>query len=146
MAATTYTASQAVASVPVRYYETGVHANSVTYVGSGQSVSDIVRLMKLPQGAKVVDWYANATSAEATLQVKLGLTGAGETALGTITATASTATAFNARNLPGWVPAKVSLSDDVTPYNGYVYATLSAGSFTTTYTLNLTVFWSNEVA
>lgn len=146
MAAATYTASQAVASVPVRYYETGVHVNNVTFIGSGHSVSDIVNLMKLPQGAKVVDWYASAKSAEGLIQVKLGVTGDSETALGTITASASTATAFNARTNPLYTPAKVSLSDDRTPYNGFVYATLSSGSFTTSYTLNVTVFWSNDVA
>lgn len=142
MAIATYTASLAAANAPMLYRETGMQARYIQFVGSANTLSDIVLLMPLPDQTRILDFYGTIKSGEALNIIKLGVTGA-ETALGTFTASASVTQAFNARTL-GYRPQVMSLSDDVDPQRGYLYATLSAGSFTTSWTLDLTVYFTNE--
>lgn len=138
MPAATYTATPAALTAPVKYRETGVQARTVKYVGSANTVSDIILLMKLPDRTKIVDFYGDINSAETAATFKIGITG-NETALGTFTLSAG----LEARQ-GTFTPVTLSLTDGVEPHYGYLYATCSAGSFTTTFTLELTVLTTHE--
>lgn len=137
MAVSTLTATAAARQAPAVYNATGVQSTTVQYTGSGNTLSDIVLLAKLPDQTRIIDWYARLNSSEALATVKLGFTG-NETALGTLTTSGSAETMFDARSL-GYQPATMSLSDGQTPHYGYLYATLSAGSFTTSWELDVTI-------
>ena len=142
MTIATYTSSIAVGGAQANAPHTGVQSVDVKYVGSANTLSDIVLLAKIPDQARIVDFYGNLNSAEALNVIKIGVTG-NETALGTHTLSASAQTTFDMRS-EIISPFNVSLTDAVEPHTAFVFATPSAGSFTTTWTLELTVFYKAD--
>jgi hypothetical protein len=144
MALSTLTSSLAVAGVQPRAVHAGVNVQTVQLVGSSRTLSDIIKLMKIPNGATVIDVYGMADTGEGQIVFKLG-TNSSETAFGThtISATANPASFAPFRD-DAVKPYKVSLSDDAVPQHEYLEATVSSGSWTTSFTIVCTVLYTME--
>lgn len=142
MAISTLTATAATATAIARYNATGVVERTVKYTYVGGTLSDIILLMKIPDRAVVMQAYGTVSSAEAAVVFKLGITGS-EAALGTHTASASATTAFDSI-VDAIEPVQLSLTDAAEPHVGYLYATTSVGSWSTTVSLAVTIRYTND--
>jgi hypothetical protein len=119
-----------------------------SYVASGRTLSDIILLCRIPNGATIVDFDVAGTSGETVSVFKLGIKSAGTpAALGGGTAGAGTETTFGTGsfstgakvhfkygvhpNALNGAPYRVSISDTDAQAGADVYMTLSVGSWTT---------------
>ena len=116
------------------YAQNPMRANHVgNYVGGKHTVfantlSDIIFLCKIPNGAVITNWHFRGTHGDTTRTFKLGITGgsaASETAFGTQTWTTGGVLAVSG------TPFKVSISDTDAQAGAVVYLTPSTGTWTT---------------
>jgi hypothetical protein len=103
------------------------------------TLSDVVLLVKVPNGAVIVDGFISGTAGSSAHVVKVGTAadGAALTAAATLSATAQR-NDFDG----GSMPFKVSLSDDVVPQWTWVKAeTVTVGSTTQTVSIQAVVVY-----
>jgi len=106
--------------------------------GATVSVSDTYLMVKVPNGATIIDGYISGTVGTAATLFEIGVIGTADNNLGagmTLSATAQLVR-FNA----GGLPVKVSLSDDAVPQWAWVGLTVaSSASVCATASINLVV-------
>jgi len=116
------------------YTQTPMRGNHVhNWVGgkhtvSANTLSDIIFLCKIPNGAVVTNWHFKGTHGDTGRAFKLGITGgngASETTFGTITWTSGAVQGVSG------CPFKVSISDTDAQAGATVYMTVSTGTWTT---------------
>lgn len=116
------------------YTQTPMRSNHVgNWVGgkhtiSTNTLSDIIFLCKIPNGAVITNWHFLGTHGDTTRTFKLGITGgtaASETAFGTVTWTTGVVKAVTG------CPFKVSISDSDAQGGAVVYMTVATGTWTT---------------
>ncbi len=101
---------------------------------SARTLSDIVFLAKIPNRAVIVDIWFRGGTAETASTAKFGISNNGtETTFGTLTFS-STGTPVLLQPRTG-IPFEVSISDTDAQAGATLYATISAGTWTTTVTL-----------
>lgn len=130
MAATTITCTTY--NQPMRLNASGA-ANKVYghMETSGRTLSDIVLLCRIPNGATITDWWFRGTSGETASIFKLGITGSGtETTFGTNTLSVAGPVTKQMR-VDKPVPFTVSMSDTDAQLGATVYMTISSGTWTT---------------
>lgn len=116
------------------------HTPAFTHIGdnvvqgkfttSGRTLSDIIFLAKVPNGVVITDWHIQGTSGETASTYKLGINSAGgtESTFGTFTLAGAALVVFP--RVTG-CPFDVSLSDTDAQGGATIYATVSAGTHTT---------------
>jgi hypothetical protein len=123
-----------VATTTTTVYSQPMRRNHISnYVGGKHTIatntlSDIIFLCKIPNGAVVTNWHFRGTHGDTTRTFKLGITGgsaASETAFGTQTWTTGTVLGVSG------TPFKVSISDSDAQGGATVYMTVSTGTWTT---------------
>jgi hypothetical protein len=127
MAVATYTATTYNQTPRLRH--TGINLLIGSLARSGNTLSDIIFLGKIPNKATIIDYYVKGTTAAAGgLAYKLGITGGGggEATFGTGSLSATATVVF--RSLQG-CPFKVSRSDTDAQDGATVYMTCSVGSW-----------------
>lgn len=107
-------------------------ANGVTV-----SVSDTYLMVKVPNGATIIDGYISGTHGSTAGIFKVGVIGVADNNLGA-TMTLS-ATAQLVRFNGGELPVKISMSDDAVPQWRWVGLTFASGTSTATASIQLVV-------
>lgn len=124
----------AVATTTTTVYAQPMRGNHISnWVGgkhtvSGNTLSDIIFLCKIPNGAVITNWHFRGTHGDTTRTFKLGITGgsaASETAFGTQIWTSGAVLGVSG------APFKVSISDSDAQGGATVYMTVSTGTWTT---------------
>lgn len=141
----TFTTSLAQAGVQPKYNHTGVNASRVAYNLSAATLSDIVLIAKVPNGALItgVKGYFGTSNTDSV--IKLGWKrasdggGGSETAFGTYTSssTANPTEVDMSVKLIGSV--HISFTDTLGSDFAYIYATCSVGTFSDTTSIDLTL-------
>jgi hypothetical protein len=106
------------------------HSNEISgkVTLSGRTLSDIIFLGKVPNGALITGWNFFGTHGDTARTFKLGITGgsaASETAFGTVTWTTLVLTGQQG------CPFRVSISDTDAQAGATIYATIATGTWTT---------------
>lgn len=137
----TYTASDQLA-VP-RAVHAGVNSVRAAYNSSTcLSVSDILFLAKIPNGATIIDGYLSGTIDSAGSTVKVGIVSAGSSSADNnlLTAVTLSTTSVLQRFNAGTLPVRVSLSDDATLQWAWAFMTvITAASITATSSLQFVI-------
>ena len=139
----TATSSLATAGAPVKINHAGDTAVRVKFVGSSNTLSDQILLAKLPNGALVTMLTGIFGTGNADSVIKLGWKGArtgtasDETAFGTHTASSTDATTNFALDTEDLGAVHLSFTDSVGSNFAYLFATCSVGTFSDTYTLDI---------
>lgn len=125
-------------ATPRLSYEGGTFARG-EYVANGRTVSasDTYLMVKVPNGATIIDGYISGTAGNTATVFEVGVMGVDNNiaALLTLSATAEVRR-FNA----GGLPLRVSLSDDAVPQWSWMFVTVaSTGSATNTASIQLVV-------
>jgi len=130
-----------------------VHGPTFTYgtiVTSTRTLSDIGFLLRVPNKATVLDWWMRGSTTETASVFKLGITGAGrngsgagsETTFGTRTFSVNAdPTMLHGMTLGAGVNHCVSLSDTDAQRGATVYMTISAGTWTTSVSIDFMFAW-----
>lgn len=132
----TVTGSFATATPRLSYEGVTVARGQYTAGGVTASVSDTILLVKVPNGATIIDGYLTGTTGSDSLIFEVGVAGTDNNLAAGLTLSA---TAQLARFNAGGLPVKVSLSDDAVPQWAWVFATVASGSATATASINLVV-------
>lgn len=145
----TTTSSLATAGAPVKMNPTGtttvhIHANF-----SGNTLSDIALLCKLPQRALVTDITGQFGTSNVDSVIKLGWKAPNsstnnETAFGTHTSSTTDAVTLIDFAAEEELPELISFTDSIGQAYAQLYATCSVGSFTDTWSLNLVVQYTMD--
>lgn len=109
------------------------------YVANGRtvSVSDTYLMVKVPNGATIVDGYISGTAGNTATIFKVGVSGVDNNLASLLTLSA---TAELRRFNNGALPLKISLSDDAVPQWAWVTVTVAtSGSATNTASIQLIV-------
>ena len=129
------------ASPRLAYEGVTVARGQYTANGVTVSVSDSYLMVKVPNGATVIDGYISGTHGSAAASFQVGINNAGTFAdnnllsLGTLSATAQLL-----RFDGGSLPLKVSLSDDAVPQWAWAVVTVAASaSVCVTASINLVI-------
>lgn len=113
-----------------RLTDIGTEVVQGKFTTSGRTLSDIIFLAKVPNHVTIIGWDLQGISAETASTFKLGITGGGtESTFGTFTLAGNALVRFGGM-LTG-CPFTVSLSDTDAQAGATIYATVSAGSHTT---------------
>lgn len=145
--ATTWTSSMAQANIQPKYDAVGVQSVHVQYNLAAATLSDIVWLAKVPNGALITSVKGFIGTSNTDSVIKLGWyrasdkagSGASETAFGTWTSTATLATTELDISAKFLGAVAISFTDSLGSDFAYIYATCSVGSFTDTFSFDLTV-------
>ena len=145
----TTTSSLATAGAPVKMNHAGtttvhIHANF-----SGNTLSDIALLCKLPQRALVTDITGQFGTSNVDSVIKLGWKAPNsstdnETAFGTHTSSTTDAVTLIDFAAEEELPELISFTDSIGMAYAQLYATCSVGSFTDTWSLNLVVQYTMD--
>lgn len=118
---------------PMRMHHVGVNYSIGTVTTSAKTLSDIVLLTRVPNGATIVSWHSSGTAAGTNAVYKIGVKGGnGGKAAGaddTILLTTDLATAAGIA-AAHFVRHRVSLSDTDAYLGADVYMTLISGTWT----------------
>lgn len=152
MAGTTYTSSMAQSGIQPKYDATGVQNVHVAYQSAGHTLSDIIWLAKVPNGALVtmVKGYIGTSNTDSV--IKLGWyrasdgagSGASETAFGTWTASNTSVNQEVDMSAKFIAAVAISFTDTIGSDYAIIYATNSVGSFTDTFSLDLTITYNMD--
>lgn len=109
------------------------------FTTSGRTLSDIIFLAKIPNHSTITNWHVQGISAETASTFKLGITGGGtESTFGTFTLAGNALVAFP--RVTG-CPFTVSLSDTDAQGGATIYATVSAGTHTTSISFDFAFYY-----
>lgn len=135
----TVTGTFASASPRLAYEGPSVARGQYTANGVTVSVSDTILLVKVPNGATIIDGYISGTHGSGAGIFEIGVMGV-DNNLGSAMTLSATAqlVRFNSAQLP----LKVSLSDDAVPQWSWVMATVAGGSVCVTASINLCVTYA----
>lgn len=134
----TLTSTAAAAAIPARSVHAGLQSKSVQYNSGATAISDsatTIFMVKVPNGATIVEVSEYHTTGAATCPVDLGVQGS----LALFNSAGTKATVNRAST---GIPYKVSLSDDATNQFVYVTATPTSGTSTTSFKCDLTVMYN----
>lgn len=143
--AATFTCSAANAGVQPRANYEGVTYAYFKHAGTASiSASDVVLLCKIPTGATVLDCMIRAghkADTQATVSFFLAKVGEGSASsiasFGTQVLSATGGTVlFRPTTASGWAPTRISVSDDSAFQYAFVKSGVSAGTATTSYSIN----------
>jgi hypothetical protein len=132
----TVTGTFANASPRLSYEGMTVARGQYTANGVTVSVSDTILMVKVPNGATIIDGYISGTAGSGAIVFEIGVAGTDNNLAAALTLSA---TAQLGRFNNGGLPYKVSLSDDAVPQWSWVTATVASGSACTTASINLVV-------
>ena len=141
----TVTASLATAGAPVKMNHAGTTTVHVKLNTSGNTLSDIMLLAKIPQRALVTDVRGTLGTSNADTVIKLGWKGAvagtasNETAFGTHTASGTDVVTNFAMTTEDLGPVLVTFTDSTGSNFAYLFATASVGTFSDTVCLDVTM-------
>ena len=137
----TVTASLATSRVSPKRLHAGANVVRVKYTGSANTLSDIVLLAKVPNGAIITDMNGVFFSSNVDSVIKVGWSGADSgsaTAFGTHTASTTDATTNWTLTGEDLGPVHISFTDSTGSAAGMIYATCSAGTFSDSFSLDIT--------
>lgn len=115
------------------------------YIANGAtvSVSDAYLVVKVPNGATIIDGYISGNVGTAATVFKVGTVGTGQSDSALGTGMTLSATAQLVRFNGGSLPYKVSLSDDAVPQWAWVAVTVnSSASVCATASINLSITYA----
>ncbi len=140
---TTFTSSLSTPGAPVKRLHAAPVTIRVAMNMSAGTVSDIILLAKVPNGALIMALEGIIGTSNTDSAIKLGWkgksnTGAGsETAFGTHTASSTDAVTVFDLNTDEIGPVHISFTDSTGSDYAVIYATASTGSFTDTFSLDI---------
>ena len=135
----TVTGTFATATPRLSHEGVTVARGQYTAGGVTVSVSDTILMVKVPNGATIIDGYIGGTAGSGAIVFEIGVAGTDNNLASALTLSATAQVArFNA----GGLPVKVSLSDDAVPQWTWVMATVASGSACTTASINLVVSYT----
>ena len=146
----TGTSTLATARAPVKEQHTGTMTVHIGYVGSANTLSDIIYLAKLPQRALVtmVDGiFGSGSNVDSVIKLGWDAPNAGNgsaTAFGTHTSSTTDAVTIFDMNLEEISPVLISFTDSIGQAFARLFLTCSAGSFTDTWSIDLTVQYTMD--
>lgn len=132
----TVTGSFATANPRLAYEGVTTARGQYTANGVTVSVSDTILMVKVPNGATIIDGYISGTAGSGGIVFEIGVAGTDNNLAAALTLSA---TAQLVRFNAGGLPVKVSLSDDAVPQWSWVFATVASGSACVTASINLVV-------
>lgn len=140
---TTFTSSLATAGAQAKRLHSGSQTVRVRYnSGTGATLSDIILLCKLPNGAMVTDVQGTFGTGSTDSVLKLGWVGSDSgsaTAFGTHTSSSTDGlTNFNITG-EDIAPVHISFTDSTGSGVAYLYGTCSAGSFSASFSIDISV-------
>jgi len=146
----TVTASLGTAGAPVKMNHAGTTTVHVKLNTAGNTLSDIMLLAKIPNGALVTDVRGTLGTSNADTVIKLGWKGgiagtaSAETAFGTHTASGTDVVTNFTMVSEDLGPVLVSFTDTVGSNFAYLFATASVGSFSDTVCLDVTMEYTMD--
>lgn len=137
----TFTSTLATAGVSAKRVHAGANVVRVKYVGAAATLSDIILLAKIPNGAVVNTMNGIFGTGNVDSVIKVGWKSLGttsETAFGTHTSSTTDATTNWTLTGEDLGPVHISFTDSLGSDFAMLYATASVGSFTNTFTIDIT--------
>lgn len=141
----TFTSSMATVGAPVHRNHAGTQTLFVHLDVAAATLSDIILLAKIPNGALVTDVRGTIGTSNTDSAIKLGWKGyfntaaGSETAFGTHTASTTDAVTNFAMATEDLAAVHISFTDSIGSDFAMLYATCSTGSFSDTFSLNIVV-------
>ena len=146
----TVTASLATSGAPVKQNHAGTTSVHVKLNTSGNTLSDIMLLAKIPNRALVTDVRGTLGTSNADTVIKLGWRGdpsgtaSNETAFGTHTASGTDVVTNFTMVGEDLGPVLVSFTDSIGSGFAFLFATASAGTFSDTVCLDVTMEYTMD--
>lgn len=137
MATTTHTADMAQPGVQPKTLHAGAIAVRSVQVFSGVSLSDHLLLMKIPNGATIVDAFGMLVTASTGCVIDVGLKGVAQDNI--MDGLDKGALVMDAERR-----LRCSVTDDAPNQFRYVYATAVSATHTVSYTIDLTVVYTMD--
>lgn len=140
---TTFTSSLATAGAPVKRNSAGQNAVRVAMAVVGATLSDILLLAKVPNGALITEMKGVIGSGNTDSVIKLGWRrhsdggGGSETAFGTHTVSSTDAVSNFINTTDDIGAVHISFTDTLGSDYAEIFATCSTGSFTDTFSMDV---------
>lgn len=134
---------------PIKQNNNGAPSFIYGHVDTGaRTLSDIILLGRIPSGATVLDYFLRGSTGETAAVIRMGADGGGTATTFITSHTLSVNAATNGYRAYGalstYTPTRFSRSDSDAQDGVNIYATLQAGTFTTSFSFDFGIWYVRD--